>query len=232
MFAVLSWVFVRLIPDRDKATEREQQAARAQLSDVIEKKDAAIALILKSKDEAVDKALARQSEVVGQVLGHCTDEMRQCRETQERHHVELMDSLRGNYASTREAVHAIRNLANQIAMRSQLADAVQSLEAPAYTKSLDGTVMSWNMAAERLLGWKQGEIVGHSLFGTIIPPSKRPDEEKILAKIAAGETVDEYVTERLCKDGTALKVFLLVSPIRDQSGKVVGASTIIGLPHG
>ena len=106
-----------------------------------------------------------------------------------------------------------------------LAQIVESSDDIILSKSLDGTVRTWNGAAERIFGYTAAEMIGHPIW-IIIPPDRRAEETEILQKIAAGESIRHYETTRLCKDGREITVSLSVSPIRDASGNVVGASKI------
>jgi Amt family ammonium transporter len=93
------------------------------------------------------------------------------------------------------------------------------------SKTLDGVITSWNPAAERLYGWTAEQVIGRSI-GVIVPP-EHPDElPSILARLRRGETVDHYETIRIRKDGTRLPVSVTVSPIRDDQGRIIGASSI------
>src|SRR5450756_2293213 len=91
--------------------------------------------------------------------------------------------------------------------------------------SLDGIVMSWNPAAERMYGYCSAEIVGKP--AAFLTPRDRADEIKaILEQIKAGQHVEHLETKRVRKDGTVFPVSLTVSPIRDADGAVVGTSVI------
>jgi PAS domain S-box-containing protein len=140
---------------------------------------------------------------------------------------EVLALMARNNESAREAVHAIRNLHNTIAMKQRLADAFQSLEVAAWTKALDGTLISWNQACENLFGWKAGEVVGRSVYDRIIPPERRAQEQEVLRRIAQGETPEPYETVRIHRNDQRFALTVLTSPIRDQSGRVIGASTIV-----
>ena len=108
-------------------------------------------------------------------------------------------------------------------MRALLAAIVQSSNDAIVSKRLDGTITSWNAAAERLFGYTAEEAVGRSI--TMIIPSGRLNEETdFLARIAAGGRVDHYETVRRRKDGQDVFVSLSVAPILDASGQVIGAS--------
>lgn len=107
----------------------------------------------------------------------------------------------------------------------QLAAIVQSSDDAIISKNLDGVIMSWNHGAERLLGYTAEETVGQPV--TILIPSDRHDEEpEILGRIRSGEPIDHYETLRRHKNGSLVAVSLSVSPIKDHTGKVVGASKI------
>src|SRR5262245_17624924 len=92
-------------------------------------------------------------------------------------------------------------------------------------KDLDGIVTTWNVAAERMFGFTEVEMVGQSIR-RIIPADRQGEEDEVLARIRSGEKVDHFETVRQRKDGTLVPISLTVSPIRDESGTVVGASKI------
>ncbi len=107
----------------------------------------------------------------------------------------------------------------------RLAAIVESSDDAIWAKDLDGTIMSWNAGAERLLGYSAGEVIGRPV--TLLVPAERPDEEPaILARIHRGERIEHYETIRRRKDGGMIDVSLTVSPIRNALGQTVGASTI------
>jgi two-component system cell cycle sensor histidine kinase/response regulator CckA len=92
-------------------------------------------------------------------------------------------------------------------------------------KSLDGTVTSWNAAAEQIFGYTEAEMVGQSIL-RLIPEELHGTERALLDSIARGERVDFSEAERITRDGRRIFVALSVSPIRDGSGHVIGASSI------
>jgi len=106
-----------------------------------------------------------------------------------------------------------------------LANIVESSDDIILSKTLDGIVMSWNAAAERIFGYTAGEMIGQSIVG-IIPPDRLSEEEDILRRVRAGEHVTHYETVRRHKDGHDIVVSLSVSPVRDADGTIVGASKI------
>jgi PAS domain S-box-containing protein len=93
------------------------------------------------------------------------------------------------------------------------------------SKTLDGRVTSWNAAATRLFGYQPAEMIGQ-LITRIIPPELHKEEDRILAQLREGRHIDHYETVRVAKDGRRIDVSLCVSPLRDKSGRVVGASKI------
>jgi PAS domain S-box-containing protein len=111
-----------------------------------------------------------------------------------------------------------------LAMR-RLAAVVESSDDAIVSKDLNGIVMSWNRAAERIFGYSAHEAIGKSIR-TIIPADLQNEEDMVLARIRAGVSVDHYETRRLRKDGSECLVSLTVSPIFDDAGLVVGASKI------
>jgi PAS domain S-box-containing protein len=110
--------------------------------------------------------------------------------------------------------------------RSRLQQAVvESSEDAILTKTLDGVITGWNPAAEQLYGYPAGEAIGARL-DIIVPPERRAEFAGVLARIRRGESVRHLETTRQRKDGRVLPVSLTVSPVRDEHGVVVGASTI------
>ena len=105
-----------------------------------------------------------------------------------------------------------------------LASIVDSSEDAIVSKTLDGVITSWNKAAEKMYGYSAEQIVGEPV--TLLMPEGSTEMVDILGKIRAGERVDHYQTTRLRQDGTAVPISLTVSPIYDQAGTVVGASSI------
>ena len=107
----------------------------------------------------------------------------------------------------------------------RLAAIIESSDDAIISKDLNGTITSWNVAAERLFGYKHDEIVGQSIL-TLIPLDRRHEEPRILGRIRRGERIDHYETVRQRKDGTLLNISVTVSPLKDKNGKIIGASKI------
>lgn len=102
---------------------------------------------------------------------------------------------------------------------------IESSDDAIISKDLNGVIQSWNRGAERIFGYTPEEVVGKPV--TILMPEGRQGEEiEILARIRNGERIDHYETIRKRKDGKNIHVSLTVSPVRDDSGLIIGASKI------
>jgi PAS domain S-box-containing protein len=92
-------------------------------------------------------------------------------------------------------------------------------------KTLDGVITSWNAGAQRMYGYSAAEIVGHNVSALI--PAELPDElPSILHRVAGGEGVEHFETQRVRQNGDVFDVSITISPIRDAGGLIVGASTV------
>jgi PAS domain S-box-containing protein len=116
-----------------------------------------------------------------------------------------------------------RNRAEIVSQR--LAAIVNSSDDAIVGKDLNSIVTSWNAGAERIFGYSASEMIGTSIM-RLIPPDHQGEEAQILARIRCGERVDPIETVRVAKDGRLLDVSITVSPIKDATGTVVGASKI------
>lgn len=122
----------------------------------------------------------------------------------------------------REAAEALRQADRNARL---LAAIVESSDDAIISKDLNGVITSWNKSAERLFGYTAAEAVGQSI--TMLIPSERLDEEtRILAALRTGQRVDHFETVRVRKDGSRLHVSLTISPVKDASGRIVGASKV------
>ncbi len=110
-------------------------------------------------------------------------------------------------------------------LNSRLAAIVESADDAIISKTLQGIVTSWNQAAERIFGYQAREMLGNSIT-LLIPEDRAHEEEAILSRIKRGERIERYATERIRKDGKRILVSLTISPLRDASGAIVGASKI------
>jgi PAS domain S-box-containing protein len=107
----------------------------------------------------------------------------------------------------------------------RLAAIVESSDDAIVSKDLNGIVLSWNQAAERMFGYTAEEIIGSSIR-RLIPDDRQIEEDTVLASIRAGRRVEHFETIRRTRDGRLIPISLSVSPILDANGTVVGASKI------
>jgi PAS domain S-box-containing protein len=109
--------------------------------------------------------------------------------------------------------------------RARLASIIDSSEDAILSKDLNGIITSWNRGAEHIYGYAPEEAIGKHI--SLLTPSDRTEEiPEILGKIGRGETVDHHESVRVTKDGRQLNVSISVSPLRDTTDKIVGASVI------
>ncbi|WP_423736071.1 PAS domain-containing sensor histidine kinase [Chitinophaga caseinilytica] len=108
---------------------------------------------------------------------------------------------------------------------THLAAIVESSDDAIISKTLQGIITSWNKSAERIFGYKADEMIGKHI-STLIPADRQDEEPAILRQLAAGRRVDHFETERLTSDGRIINISLTISPIRDASGTIIGASKI------
>jgi len=107
-----------------------------------------------------------------------------------------------------------------------LAAIVESAEEAIIGKTLDGKITSWNEGAEKLLGYRAADVIGKPV-SILVPPERMEEEKSIMAELRKGQKVFHLETLRMAYDGTRIDVSITLSAIRDGSGKVIGASTIM-----
>ena len=110
-------------------------------------------------------------------------------------------------------------------MRDRLAAVVDSSDDAIIGKTLDGTIVAWNLGAEKVFGYSAAEMVGKSML-ILLPPERINEESDILRRIGAGESVEHFETVRVRKNGAKIDISATISPIRDGQGVVVGVSKI------
>jgi PAS domain S-box-containing protein len=108
---------------------------------------------------------------------------------------------------------------------SLIAAIVDSSDDAIVSKTLDGTISSWNKSAERLFGYSAAEAIGQNMI-MLVPPERLNEEMGILERIGRGERIDHFETLRLHKNGNLVEVSISVSPLKDAAGRVVGASNV------
>jgi PAS domain S-box-containing protein len=121
------------------------------------------------------------------------------------------------------AERRIRNQAE--ATQAFVASLVESCDDAIIGKTLEGTVVSWNAGAERLYGYSAAEMVGRSI--SVLMPLYRPEElPELMDKVKRGEHIERLETVRIRKGGTPVDVSVTVSPVKDGSGRIIGASVV------
>jgi PAS domain S-box-containing protein len=147
-------------------------------------------------------------------------------------HTAREKQIEAEYAARGETEAANRAKDEMLAAREReeagarrLAAIVDSSDDAIVSKTLEGVITSWNRGAERMFGWTAAEAIGHHI-NLIIPEDRHAEEDDVLARIRRGEIVDHYETVRVTKDRLSLNISLTVSPLRDATGRVVGASKI------
>jgi PAS domain S-box-containing protein len=121
-----------------------------------------------------------------------------------------------------------RNIsAEKLAAEKQeiLAAIVESSDDAIISKTLDGIISSWNIGAQKIFGYTEQEVIGKHI-SILIPQHRLNEETQIISSIKKGEKVDHFQTTRINKDGREVDISLTVSPVKDFTGKVIGASKI------
>jgi PAS domain S-box-containing protein len=103
---------------------------------------------------------------------------------------------------------------------------VNSSDDAIISKDLDGVITSWNKGAERLFGYTADEAIGQTVSALLIPDDRQDEEPDILSRLRKGERVDHFETVRRRKDNSLVDISLTISPVRDQHGRIIGASKI------
>lgn len=106
-----------------------------------------------------------------------------------------------------------------------LAAIVDSSDDIIISKNLDGIITSWNTTAQRVFGYSSKEAIGAHIT-LIIPKDRLPEEDTIISRVRRGERIEHFDTVRQRKDGTLIDISLTISPVRDSSGRIVGASKV------
>lgn len=111
------------------------------------------------------------------------------------------------------------------AIRTLLADIVESSSDAIFSRSLDGIITSWNAGARRIFGYRRSEIVGKS-GAILLPPDRAGEQTELIEKVRTGERIEDFETARMRKGGDVIAVSMTVSPIRNAARRIVGLSTI------
>lgn len=132
---------------------------------------------------------------------------------------------RGNIASILESNRDITEGKRTQEAQARLAAIVESSEDAIVSKDLEGIIVDWNNAAERIFGYTAEEAIGRHIT-LIVPPDRLDEEAHILASLRRGERIDHFETVRKRKDGVLLDISVTISPIKDAQGRVIGASKV------
>jgi two-component system, cell cycle sensor histidine kinase and response regulator CckA len=136
--------------------------------------------------------------------------------------------IRGKSGAITGASQIARDITDRVCaaeVRERLAAVVESSDDAIIGKSLDGTITAWNSGAENLFGYSASEALGKPIQ-MLHPPERANEEYEILTRIRRGEHLKHFETVRVQKDGKRIDVSVTISPIRDSSGVIVGASKI------
>jgi PAS domain S-box-containing protein len=132
---------------------------------------------------------------------------------------------RGRTSGVVLVFHEVSERRRMEAERALLAAIVESSSEAVIGKTVEGVVTSWNAAAARVYGYTAEEAIGRHI-SFIVPPELSEDLSEIMQRLGRGERVEREETVRVRKDGRRIDVSLIISPIRDPTGRLVGASTI------
>jgi len=110
-------------------------------------------------------------------------------------------------------------------LKELLAALVEDSDDAIFSKTLDGIILTWNGAAERMYGYRADEVIGKSV-SMLLPPHRTSEVEQILTRLRQGGRIEHFETTRRTKEGRMLNVSLTISPVRDAQGNIIGASTI------
>lgn len=106
-----------------------------------------------------------------------------------------------------------------------LAAIVDSSDDAIVSKDFDGHITSWNRSAEKMFGYSAQEALGRPIT-LIVPAERLHEEEHILSRVRSGERIEHFETQRRHRDGRLVDVSITISPIRDEQGRVIGASKV------
>jgi diguanylate cyclase (GGDEF)-like protein/PAS domain S-box-containing protein len=110
-------------------------------------------------------------------------------------------------------------------LRNRLSSIVENSDDAIIAKTLDGTIVSWNPAAERIYGYSAAEVVGKPI-SILFPPELKNELGPIMKRMRQGKRYEHFETVRVRKDRSLIEVSVTVSPIRDEKGRILGASSI------
>jgi PAS domain S-box-containing protein len=139
---------------------------------------------------------------------------------------EAQETVKERISSTLAADTAQESGCSKPQDSQRLAAIVESSDDAIIGISFDGIVTDWNPSAQRIYGYSAQDAIGKPVT-FLIPPERLAEEADIFDRIQRGERIDHFETERITRDGRVINVSVSVSPIRDQAGRIVGASKIV-----
>ena len=133
------------------------------------------------------------------------------------------DSLQNPVPKEPAIDHKLDHFAGGVEMGALMRAVVESSDDGIISKDLNGVITSWNAGAQRIFGYTEAEVIGQPIT-IIIPPELHGEERQVLQRLRAGERIEHYETVRLTKLGKRVDVSLTISPMKDSTGRIVGAS--------
>ena len=220
----------RLTALRERVESRMEELRRAIVAKRAGGMDAARQAVSTNQGQRLMNEMAG---LIGEMQAHERDRLGR-RAAESRHSARLttVTDLIGAFLGIAMVVLAFRLFRRDLAHRQQADDAIRRLAAivessddAIVSKTLDGTITSWNRGAERIYGYTAEEAIGRPI--TMLCPRERVDETlHELQRAGRGERIEHYVTQRLRRDGVRIDVSLTISPVKDAEGNVIGVSAI------
>lgn len=170
---------------------------------------------------AIQEKLHRDGQWAGELIHTCATGTRRTVSTRWVAERDASGDIRCVLESNRDITDSKRAEEAQ----SRLAAIIESSDDAIVSKGLDGIITSWNKAAERIFGYTANEAIGQPIY-LIIPPDRKDEEKDILERIGQGQRIDHFQTVRRHKNGNLLDMSVTISPLRNSSGRVVGASKV------
>ena len=139
---------------------------------------------------------------------------------------QLLDLVRRMLQSRLSSLNSqVSRPAETVPLQTLLAAIVEDSNDAILSKTLDGTILTWNKAAERMYGYRAEEVIGKNV-SLLLPPERPNEVEEILEKLGRGEKIEGFETKRRTKNDRILDVSLTISPVHDGEGKIIAASAI------
>ena len=179
--------------------------------------------LIVAADDARLPALLEQRERTGRLQGEVT----MVRSDGTRFETEVASAVYNSDEGPRTSM-VIRDITERKqaeAAQLQLVAIINSSGDGIYSTTMDGTITSWNAAAEKMYGYSAKEILGQPMV-TLFPPELVDDEKDILARLGRGESIPHFDTMRIRKNGTHIPISLAISPVKDSNGTITGTSRI------